>query len=156
AEVQWEERRVGLHFIVCGPTQVGKTTFLGALRAPMRLLDDGENRLRATPLEVAGSEETLGVVPQFFEVHSEMTVEEQATPLLASTDGVLFIADSRRERLRDDVVAWAWLLEHLRAAKRDDVPIVVCYHRRDAPNATSASDIDGALGVGRHPFFETG
>lgn len=155
AEVQWEGRVVGLNFIVCGPSQVGKSTVLGALRAPLRAFDDGDNALRCTPLELTGSDETLGVVPKFVEVHSELTVEEQATPLLATTDGVLFISDSRRERLRDDVVAWAWLLEHLRAAKRDDVPIVVCYHRRDAANAMPTSDLDGALGVGRHPFFET-
>jgi hypothetical protein len=155
AEVQWEGQVVGLNFIVCGPSQVGKSTILGALRAPLRAFDDGENALRCTPLELTGSDVTLGVVPKFVEVHSEMTVEEQATPLLATTDGVLFISDSRRERLRDDVVAWAWLLEHLRAAKRDDVPIVVCYHRRDAANAMPTSDLDGALGVGRHPFFET-
>jgi len=155
AEVQWEKRVVGLNFIVCGPSQVGKSTILGALRAPLRAFDDGENALRCTPLELTGCDETLGVVSKFVEVHSELTVEEQATPLLATTDGVLFVSDSRRERLRDDVVAWAWLLEHLRAAKRDDVSIVVCYHRRDAANAMPTSDLDGALGVGRHPFFET-
>jgi hypothetical protein len=147
AEVQWEGQVVGLNFIVCGPSQVGKSTILGALRAPLRAFDDGENALRCAPLELTGSDVTLGVVPKFVEVHSEMTVEEQATPLLATTDGVLFVSDSRRERLRDDVVAWAWLLEHLRAAKRDDVPIVVCYHRRDAANAMPTSDLDGALGV---------
>jgi hypothetical protein len=156
AEVQVEGKLVGLNFIVCGPSQAGKSTFLGALRGPMRALDDGENALRCTPFELPGDQVTLGIVPAFLEVHSELTVDEQATPILSSTDGVLFVADSRRERLRDDVVAWAWLLEHLRAAKRDDVPIVVCYHRRDAANAMPTSDLDGALGVGRHPFFETG
>jgi hypothetical protein len=154
AEVQIEGRLVGLSFVVCGPSQAGKTTFLAAMRGPWRGIDDGAAALRCTPIDLDG-DPPVGVAPTFVEIHPNDGDAAATEALVAAADGVLFVADSRRERLRDNLVAWAWLLERLREAKRDDVTIVIALHRRDAPNALPASDLDGALGAGRHPWFES-
>jgi hypothetical protein len=154
AEVQLEGRVVGLSFVVCGPPQSGKSTLLSVLRGPLRGLADGANSLRCASIEFQG-DPTIGVAFSFAEVHPNGGKGDTTVLQTAACDGVLFVADSRRERLRENMVAWAGLLERLREAGRDDVPIVIALHRSDSPNALPASDLDGALGAGRHPWFET-
>lgn len=154
AEVQLEGRLVRLTFVVCGPPQSGKSTFLSLLRAPLRGLEDGAHAMRCTRIELDG-DPPIGVAMNFVEVHPDGGASDASWRRAAQCDGVIFIADSRRERLRENIVAWAGLLERLRETGRDDTPIVIAFHRSDSQNALAPADLDGALGAGRHPWFET-
>jgi hypothetical protein len=76
--------------------------------------------------------------------------------LLADADGVVFVADLRRERHDATLAALEELLAHLGAAGRslDDVALVVQYNHRDAADETAVERLHRRLGLEHAVSFD--
>lgn len=145
---------VALRFLLCGPSRAGKSEVLARVRE--RVGSRSPDRCRewtSLPLSVSGAAATLQVeLVEFDPIDAENARAEQ---LMRDADGVCFVADPRRERLRDNLIAYAWLLERLRSAGRAALPGVLLINRRAGGDFVAAQELESVVGSGRFPSFST-
>src|SRR5262245_16432429 len=78
--------------------------------------------------------------------------------VLKGTDGIVFVADSQRDRLRDNLVSYGELLGNLKelGLSLESMPFVIEYNKRDLDDRLPLSDLHAALNKdGLYPSFET-
>lgn len=73
--------------------------------------------------------------------------------LLGDLDGIVFVADSRQQAQAVNEQSFRELQTLLQASNTPDLPIVLQYNHRDAPNACDLQTLDGQLGQAG-PCFE--
>ena len=145
-------------FLVCGPSQAGKSELIGRLsRRFSRVRRDGAGADIAFAPTAAPA---ICLQLRFVEIDPIDADRERAEHELAQGDGLLFVADARRPRLRENMVAFAWLLERLRAAGKSELPGVLFLNQRsDEGGDASATrlgpaDLETAFSAVRFAFFE--
>jgi signal recognition particle receptor subunit beta len=76
--------------------------------------------------------------------------------LLDEVDGVVFVADSRRERMDENVASFEELVKALGdyARRIEDMPLVVQYNKRDLADPYAIEELHRRLGVGNAAAFE--
>ncbi|HEY8483298.1 MAG TPA: GTPase domain-containing protein [Longimicrobiales bacterium] len=76
--------------------------------------------------------------------------------ILKGVDGVVFVADSQRERMDANITSMQNLYENLEEYGYDPrkIPMVVQYNKRDLPNGVPIEELRAALNPGRRPEFE--
>jgi signal recognition particle receptor subunit beta len=77
--------------------------------------------------------------------------------ILKGVDGIVFVADSQRERIEGAVESMRSLAETLAQTEGrnlDDVPLVLQYNKRDLPSAMPIADLDRALNPRARPTCE--
>lgn len=79
-----------------------------------------------------------------------------AEQLMAEADGVVFIADALRERLRANLVAYADFLSHLRSVGRDqrNLPVVFQINKSDVVDGMAPGDVEASINSEGFPAFE--
>ena len=161
-----KKRQVGAKIVYYGPGLSGKSTNLRCIYNDL----DHVNRGRLTALTVTGADGLfIDVLPVRFEkvkgfsvTYNLCTVPGQAMCntarrlVLKGVDGVVFVADSRKNRLAADLDALDNLQENL---ERNDlslehVPHVIQYNWRDAPDALPVSELSAGLNHHGVPEFE--
>lgn len=144
---------LALRFLLCGPARAGKSEVLARLRERLGSRDGEEARdLLALPVALPGGA-TLRI--ELFELDPIDESSAAAELLMRSADGVCYVADPRRERLRDNLMAYAWVLERLRVAGRSELPGVLLLNRRDGGDLVGAAELESVIGSGRFPSFTT-
>jgi hypothetical protein len=166
AELRSEERGLQLKVVYCGTPAAGKTTNVVHVRSAMDPsgppLESPEEKEEGAVYRVLLPEIPLPVEPPLRLSIEVATVRGQASnlghwhDLMRHADGVVFVADARRERLRDNLVAWADYLEYLRAVKRelDEVATVIQYNKLDLDTCMATGDLEAAINPESHPSFE--
>lgn len=148
-----QARSLTLRFLLCGPTRAGKSEVLARLRERVGSRQgDGSRDLQALPLQLPGG---ASLQLELFELEPADAANAATEALVRSADGALFVADPRRERLRDNLIAYAWLLERLRASARGELPGVLLLNRRDGEDLVGARELESVIGGGRFPSFTT-
>ncbi|MEE8325727.1 MAG: ADP-ribosylation factor-like protein [candidate division NC10 bacterium] len=76
--------------------------------------------------------------------------------ILKGVDGVIFVADSQKERMEANIEAMHNLYENLESYGYDlaKIPFAVQYNKRDLPNAMSVEDLRSQLNPANVPDFE--
>ena len=76
--------------------------------------------------------------------------------ILNGVDGIIYVADSDPDRMRDNLFTLIDLVKNLRANKHqvEDFPIILQYNKRDLPNAASVDYLRKTLNRFRAPDFE--
>lgn len=76
--------------------------------------------------------------------------------ILKGVDGVVFVADSQRERMEANVESWDALKRGLEQQGYDAlrVPIVFQYNKRDLGGVVSIQELEATLNSSRRPYFE--
>ena len=76
--------------------------------------------------------------------------------ILKGVDGVIFVADSQKERMEANIEAMHNLYENLESYGYDlaKIPFAVQYSKRDLPNAMSVEDLRSQLNPANVPDFE--
>ncbi|MBI3978745.1 MAG: gliding-motility protein MglA [Chloroflexi bacterium] len=156
-----------LHFkiVYYGPGYGGKTTNLKYISTHVPREARGELVSLATdtdrtlffdfiPLDLG---EVAGFKTRFhlYAMPGQVVFQRTRQALLAGVDGVVLVADSQRERLRDNVHAIHELDTVLRWQGRGlrEVPLVLQYNKRDLPDATPLPVLDARLNALRRPAF---
>jgi hypothetical protein len=106
----------------------------------------------------------LGVVRGFktrfhlYTVPGQVFYDASRKLILRGVDGVVFVADSQFDRLRENVESLRNLGENLREYQYElgEMPCVIQYNKRDLPNAAPVDYLEYVLNRGerRVPFFE--
>ncbi|MGH7391196.1 MAG: GTP-binding protein [Candidatus Rokuibacteriota bacterium] len=110
--------------------------------------------LPVSALVVRGFETRFQLYTVPGQVHYNMT----RRLVLRGVDGLVFVADSQFERLRDNIESLRNLEDNLGQYGHalDDVPYVIQYNKRDLPNAAPIDYLEYVLNrrKRRVPFFE--
>ncbi|HAD82763.1 MAG: gliding-motility protein MglA [Candidatus Edwardsbacteria bacterium RIFOXYD12_FULL_50_11] len=76
--------------------------------------------------------------------------------VLRGVDGIVFVADSQRERYEDTLASFANLKENLAemSLSIETIPLVLQYNKRDLPNIVSLDELKSQLNGNNLPDFE--
>ncbi len=160
-------REINLRVVLFGPSFAGKGETLGYLyrglpeAAKGRLIsvDSGSERTLFFDFSPPGLGEIRGfrVRLHLYALSGEVRYLASPELILKGVDGVVFVADSQRERLETNVYWRAELDRCLRAQGRDpaSVPLVFQLNKHRLSNAASQSELSAALGAMDHPILST-
>ena len=151
AVVDYQERQLTLKLVYYGPPLSGKTSNLRALHAAV----DKLNRGRLMMLDTR-DDRTLffDLMPIFFRasgfsfrikvytVPGQPVHEATRKVVLASADGVVFVADSSTRSRPENTDSWQNLKANLTTLGLERLPIVVQYNNRDLPDAIPLDQAD--------------
>ncbi len=160
AQVDFAERQLTLKLVYYGPPLSGKTSNLRALHAKV----DKLNRGRLMTLDTR-DDRTLffDLLPLFFRVDAphgqgkaasfSFRIKVYTVPgqpvheatrkvVLAHTDGVVFVADSKPDQKDANRAAWQNLVANLASQGLSTIPVVVQYNKRDLPDAVPLAEAD--------------
>jgi len=65
--------------------------------------------------------------------------------VLAGTDGILFVVDSRKELLEDNLKSWNELKSFFGSKLETMIPVIICLNKRDLPDVIPLPIIQSAL-----------
>jgi hypothetical protein len=168
AVINRAEKVIHFKIVYYGPGVAGKTANLQYVhrclpsdnKGNIISLATGDDRtiffdfLPVTALAVRGFETRFQLYTVPGQVHYNMT----RRLVLRGADGVVFVADSQFERLRENVESLRNLEENLRQYESSlaEMPYVVQYNKRDLPNAAPIEYLEFILNRRgkRVPFFE--
>lgn len=151
AQVDFAERQLTLKLVYYGPPHSGKTSNLRALHGAV----DKLNRGRLMTLDTR-DDRTLffDLLPLFFRasgfsfqikvytVPGQPVHEATRKVVLANSDAVAFVADSRPDHAAANKRSWQNLEANLKAVNLSHIPIVLQYNKRDLPEATPLEDLE--------------
>lgn len=151
AQVDFAERQLTLKLVYYGPPLSGKTSNLRALHGMV----DQLNRGRLMTLDTR-DDRTLffDLLPIFFRssgfsfrikvytVPGQPVHEATRKVVLAGSDGVVFVADSRADHRAANQASWQNLVANLASLDLANVPVVVQYNKRDLPDAVPIDEAD--------------
>jgi mutual gliding-motility protein MglA len=151
-------REIVLKVVYYGPGMAGKTTNLTVVhdRVPSQAAGDmvmvdthSERTLRFDLLAVdAAPVRGHKVRFEFYTVPGQSYYAATRRAVLAGADGVVFVADSRREALDENIEAMNEMLNNLRHhGLPEDLPVVVQYNKQDLPTALKREQLEPLMNV---------
>jgi signal recognition particle receptor subunit beta len=154
--------------VYCGPSECGKTTNLEALATLLpghtrgklvRLATETSRTLYFDLLAVDLGALGGGIGRARFEIYSvpgQSFYLAARRRVLREADGIVFVVDSRRERLPANLEALGEVVAALQDAGRDpdEVPAVLQLNKRDAPTALGVAELLSILGCEGEPCIE--
>jgi mutual gliding-motility protein MglA len=104
----------------------------------------------------AGELSGFKVKLQLYTVPGQVFYENTRKRVLKGADGIVFVADSQEKMLDADKASLQQMLISLEenGTRREDIPIVMQYNKRDLPDICTVEELDAALNTGNYPFFE--
>ncbi len=143
--LNWKLREIDIKIVYYGPPLSGKTTNLEQIHARMPKTRESEIVSLKTqedrtlffdflPLEVG---EINGFKPRFnlYTVPGQSLYRATRRLILEDVDGVVFVADSQKSRLQDNVRSLQEMKRHLHSLgyRWFDIPLILQYNKRDLP-----------------------
>jgi mutual gliding-motility protein MglA len=153
---------VVLKIVYYGPGMAGKTTNLTVIhdRVPSHAAGDlvmvdthSERTLRFDLLAMdAGDINGHRVHFEFYTVPGQSYYAATRRAVLTGADAVVFVADSRREALDENIEAMNEMLGNLRHhGLGDDLPVLVQYNKQDLPTALKREQLEPLMNVRSWP-----
>lgn len=165
--INWQQRELNLKVVYYGPALSGKTTNLEQIHARVNPQKRGElislktHEDRTLYFDFLQLElgKISGLTPKIhlYTVPGQTYYEASRKLVLKGADGVVFVADSAPNRLKDNLELWANMKSHLQSLNISlaDIPIIVQFNKRDLPNAMPLAGLRGLLQVNGYPTFES-
>ena len=166
--INYANRVIDFKIVYYGPGMAGKTANLhyihrclpSANRGSMISLATGDDRtiyfdfLPVSALTVRGFQTRF----QLYTVPGQVQYNATRRLVLRGADGLVFVADSQFERLRENVESLRNLETNLREYEStlDEIPYVLQYNKRDLPNLAPVAYLEFVLNrrAARVPSFE--
>jgi mutual gliding-motility protein MglA len=166
ALINYATREINAKIVYYGPGLSGKTTNIHYVFKKVR----PDNKGRLISLATQGDRTLffdflpveLGNIKGFktrfhlYTVPGQVFYNSTRKMVLKGSDGVVFVADSQKMMMDENLQS----LENLKANLRDmglefaNFPVVFQFNKRDLPNAAPVEDINGYLNPGGLPYFE--
>lgn len=166
ATINYAQKEISCKIVYYGPGLGGKTTNLQFIHQTLPEVNRGELVSLATqqdrtlffdflPMD-------LGVVKGFntkfhlYTVPGQVYYNATRKLVLRGVDGVVFVADSQRDRMEENIKSLRNLEENLSEYNYDlkTTPWVMQYNKRDLPNACSIEELESALNPDKVPYLE--
>jgi signal recognition particle receptor subunit beta len=164
--ISYDNKEIAFKLVYCGPGLSGKTTNLARLhtmlaehvRSKMISLDTAEERtlfFDFCPIEI-GTIEGYRVRFNMYTVPGQIYYEASRRLILDGADGVVFVADSQRDRIDDNIISFELMQENLRSYHIDvpDFPLVLQYNKRDCAEALPIGTLEAHLHLANIDVFE--
>ena len=92
---------------------------------------------------------------EFYTVPGQSYYSATRRLVLEGADGIVFVADSRREAIDENIDALNDMLENIRHHNLpEDIPIVVQYNKQDEPSALAPEQLNPLLNSGGYDHFK--
>ncbi len=160
------KREINVKIVYYGPAVSGKTTNLLVIHKRLK----PEHRGDMVSIDTKG-ERTLffdflpvevkiggGFKVRFhlYTVPGQYFYKTSRKLVLRGADGIVFVADSQRSRLKDNKIIWEEMKEFLKSQNTslDEIPIVLQYNKRDLQDIMSVEELNALFEGGKFPYFE--
>ncbi|HON46081.1 MAG TPA: ADP-ribosylation factor-like protein, partial [Planctomycetota bacterium] len=159
-------REVNCKIVYYGPGLSGKTTNLEMVHKKTPSSHRGELTSIATeqdrtlffdfmPIDlgtVAGMKTKL----RLFTVPGQVFYNSTRKLVLQGADGIIFVADSQRSKLQENLESLKNLEENLRLHKMDirEMPLVIQWNKRDMPDIFTVEELEEKINYLKVPTFE--
>ena len=158
--------QIDLKIVYYGPGFSGKTTNLEwahshidpTLRSDLLNLKTKEDRTIFFDFMQFEVGKIKGLTPKFnlYTVPGQDIYTVSRKIILNGVDGIIYVADSGKTRMRDNLFTLIDLVKNLRANKHqvEDFPIILQYNKRDVPDAMPVEELRKMLNRFNAPDFE--
>lgn len=158
--------QIDLKIVYYGPGMSGKTTNLEwahqnidpSLRSDILSLKTKEDRTIFFDFMQFEVGKIRGLTPKFnlYTVPGQDMYAMSRKIILNGVDGIIYVADSRKDRMRDNLFTLIDLVKNLRANKHqvEDFPLILQYNKRDLPDALPVPYLRKTLNRFNAPDFE--
>tara|TARA_B100000749_G_scaffold280455_1_gene276650 strand:- start:87474 stop:88067 length:594 start_codon:yes stop_codon:yes gene_type:complete len=164
--INYNAKEIHCKIVYYGPSLGGKTTNMQWVYHKTQ--DDEKNEMFTLPTDV---ERTLffdflpieigdirGFKTRFhlYTVPGQVVYDASRKLIMKGVDGVIFVADSQKERMEENLQSLQNLEKNLeqQGYDIDEIPLVFQYNKRDLPTALPISELRTALNRWNNPDFE--
>ena len=167
AVINYSKKEISAKIVYYGPSVCGKTTNIQSIYASIKPTQKGKLVSLATeadrtlffdflPIEIAnirGFKTRL----HFYTVPGQVYYNSTRRAVLTGVDGLVFVADSQRDKMEENIESLANLEENLNYYGKSvkTLPLVMQYNKRDLPDATPVSEMEQILNPDGYPYFES-
>ncbi len=165
-QINFALKEVNCKIVYYGPGLSGKTTNLEVVHAKAPSTHVGELTSIATegdrtlffdflPLNL-GQVAGMNTKFQIYTVPGQVYYNSTRKLVLQGADGIVFVADSRRGKMDENLESLANLEENLREYGMDleIIPLVIQYNKRDLPDVYTLEELQSKLNKCDAPYFE--
>ena len=165
--INYARREITVKVVYYGPALGGKTTNLiqihahvsDSQRSELISLKTAEDRTLFFDFLELQLGKIGGLTPraQLYTVPGQARYEASRRLVLRGADGVVFVADSQRDRQEENLESWLGMRRHLTSYGIDSqgFPLVVQLNKRDLPGAVGVDLFRSTLSLnGDAPLFE--
>ncbi len=167
AVINYAKKEISAKIVYYGPSLCGKTTNLQYIYASVTPDQKGKLVSLATeadrtlffdflPIEIAdirGFKTRL----HFYTVPGQVFYNSTRRAVLTGVDGIVFVADSQRDKMEENIESLKNLEENLNyyGKSLQTTPLVLQYNKRDLPDVSPAIEMEQLLNPNsKYPFFE--
>lgn len=164
--INYAFREISCKIVFYGPGLSGKTTNLQYVHQKVPGKTKGELISLATdadrtlyfdflPINL-GAIQGFSTKFQLYTVPGQVYYNATRKLVLRGVDGVVFVADSQRAKLDENLESLRNLYDNLQEYGYDaeDLPLVIQYNKRDLPDVMSLQELQAALNPQNRPYFE--
>jgi len=164
--INYAFREISCKIVYYGPGLSGKTTNLqyvhqkvpGKTRGDLiSLATDADRTLYFDFLPInLGAIQGFSTKFQLYTVPGQVYYNATRKLVLRGVDGLVFVADSQRAKMDENLESLKNLYDNLEEYGYDptDLPIVIQYNKRDLPDVMTVEELEAALNPLNHPHFE--
>jgi signal recognition particle receptor subunit beta len=165
--INWKKRELNLKIVYYGPALAGKTTNLQyihthtnpRMRSDLISIKTREDRTLFFDFMQLELSQIKGLKPRFslYTVPGQVHYAATRKLVLKGADGVVFVADSQRDRLADNLISIAGLQRYLQQSGHspEQLPFVLQCNKQDLPSAMDPSLLRRQLARNGIPCFST-
>lgn len=164
--INYAENKINCKIVYYGTGKGGKTTNIKYIysqlgeniKSSLTTLDDlGDRTLFFDFLSLdLGKIKDFDATFNLYTVPGQINLNPARKLILNSTDGIIFVVDSTKEKLEENKQNYQNLINNLKEydKKISDIPIVFQYNKRDDSNALSIDILEKELNINNHPYLE--
>lgn len=165
-QINYAKREVSCKLVYYGPGMSGKTTNLEVVHTKVPDQSKGEMTSIATegdrtlffdflPLDL-GQVRGMNTKFQLYTVPGQVYYSSTRKLVLQGADGVIFVADSQKEKLAENIESLEDLKKNLEeyGLKIEQIPLVIQWNKRDLPTAMSVEELDKKINWMNAPTTE--
>jgi mutual gliding-motility protein MglA len=164
--LNYSTREINFKIVYYGPGLSGKTTNIKTIYEKVKKDNKGKLVSLATetertlffdffPLDL-GTVKGYKVKFHLYTVPGQIYYSSSRKLIMKGVDGIVFVADSQRERFEANIESLSDMLDNLRDynIEFEGIPYVLQLNKRDLPNITPANDLIGTLRRKDEPVIE--
>ena len=167
AVFNYQKKEIDAKIVYYGPGISGKTTNLQFIHQHLKPEQRGKMVSLATdeertlffdflPIEL---ESVRGFRTRFhlYTVPGQVYYGATRRAVLTGADGIIFVADSQRDRMEDNLISIKDLEENLHyyGRKVETLPLILQYNKRDLPNVLPIDELNSKINRLNVPYFES-
>jgi len=166
AVINYSKKEISAKIVYYGPSLCGKTTNIQSIYASLKPDQKGKLVSLATeadrtlffdflPIEIAnirGFKTRL----HFYTVPGQVYYNSTRRAVLTGVDGLVFVADSQRDKMEENIESLNNLEENLNYYGKSikTIPLVIQYNKRDLPDVTPIAEMEQLINPYGYPSFE--